>query len=85
MLSYLLVNPFAKNNLKITMNTVCIMSRVFLLQANRDYVIGQIMLACTEIIKIVEARGDLDQTIEEPGYMAATLEKVYSQNRAVFT
>ena len=36
------------------------------------------MLACTEIIKIVEARGDLDQSIEEPGYMAATLEKVYS-------
>ena len=34
------------------------------------------MLACTEIIKIVEARGDLDQSIEEPGYMAATLEKV---------
>lgn len=58
------------------MNTVCIMSRFVLLQANRDYVIGQIMLACTEIIKIVEARGDLDQSIEEPGYMAATLEKV---------
>lgn len=38
------------------------------------------MLACTEIIKIVEARGDLDQSVEEPGYMAATLEKVYSQN-----
>ena len=52
------------------------MSRFFLLQANRDYVIGQIMLACTEIIKIVETRGDLDQSIEEPGYMAATLEKV---------
>lgn len=34
------------------------------------------MLACTEIIKIVETRGDLDQSIEEPGYMAATLEKV---------
>ena len=38
------------------------------------------MLACTEIIKIVEAREDLDLGIEEPGYMAATLEKVYSQN-----
>ena len=38
------------------------------------------MLACTEIIKIVEARGDLDQSIEEPGYMAATLEKVYGKN-----
>jgi len=46
------------------------------LQASRDYVVGQIMLACTEIIKIVEARGDLDQSVEEPGYMAATLEKV---------
>ena len=34
------------------------------------------MLACTEIIKIVEAREDLDQSIEGPGYMAATLEKV---------
>lgn len=62
------------------MKTVCIMNRFFLLQANRDYVIGQIMLACTEIIKIVEARGDLDQSIEEPGYMAATLEKVCSKN-----
>lgn len=48
-------------------------------KANRDYVIGQIMLACTEIIKIVEARGDLDQSIEEPGYMAATLEKAHKQ------
>lgn len=48
----------------------------FHLQASRDYVVGQIMLACTEIIKIVEARGDLDQSLEEPGYMAATLEKV---------
>ena len=46
------------------------------LQASRDYVVGQIMLACTEIIKIVESREDLDQSVDEPGYMAATLEKV---------
>ena len=38
--------------------------------------VGQIMLACTEIIKIVEAREDLDQSLDEPGCMAATLEKV---------
>ena len=44
--------------------------------ASRDYVVGQIMLACTEIIKTVEAREDLDQSVDEPGYMAATLEKV---------
>lgn len=48
-------------------------------KASRDYVVGQIMLACTEIIKIVEARGDLDQSVEEPGYMAATLEKAHKQ------
>ena len=34
------------------------------------------MLACTEIIQIVEAREDLDQSADQPGYMAATLEKV---------
>lgn len=39
--------------------------------------VGQIMLACTEIIKIVEAREDLDQSVDQPGYMAATLEKVH--------
>lgn len=49
---------------------------MFSSQASRDYVVGQIMLACTEIIKIVEDRGDLDQSVDEPGYMAATLEKV---------
>lgn len=48
-------------------------------KASRDYVVGQIMLACTEIIKIVEAREDLDQSIEGPGYMAATLEKAHKQ------
>ncbi|KAJ7375213.1 hypothetical protein OS493_001957 [Desmophyllum pertusum] len=37
------------------------------------------MLACTEIIKTVEARGDLDQSVDEPGYMAATLEKAHKQ------
>ena len=45
-------------------------------QANRDYVVGQVLLACTEIIKTVEGRGDLDQSEDGPGYMAATLEKV---------
>ena len=35
------------------------------------------MLASTEIIKIVEAREDLDQSLDQPGYMAATLEKVH--------
>ena len=49
----------------------------FQLQASRDYVVGQIMLACTEIIRIVQARGDFDQNVEEPRYMAATLEKVH--------
>ena len=34
------------------------------------------MLACTEIIKTVQAREDLDQSVDEPGYIAATLEKV---------
>ena len=50
---------------------------LFFLQASRDFVVGQIMLACTEIIKIVEAREDLDQSVDQPGYMAATLEKVF--------
>ena len=35
------------------------------------------MLACTEIIKTVEARDDLGWSVDEPGYMAATLEKVF--------
>lgn len=48
-------------------------------KASRDYVVGQIMLACTEIIKIVEAREDLDQSVDQPGYMAATLEKAHKQ------
>lgn len=39
------------------------------------------MLACTEIIKIVESREDLDQSVDEPGYMAATLEKVLIFNK----
>ena len=39
------------------------------------------MLACTEIIKIVEAREDLDQSVDQPGYMAATLKKVTQQNQ----
>ena len=39
------------------------------------------MLACTEIIKIVEAREDLDQSVDQPGYMAATLEKVHRLNK----
>lgn len=47
------------------------------LQASRDYVVGQIMLACTEIIQTVEAQEDLDQSVDQPGYMAATLEKVF--------
>ena len=34
------------------------------------------MLTCTEIIKTVEAREDLYQSVDEPGYMVATLEKV---------
>lgn len=48
-------------------------------KASRDYVVGQIMLACTEIIRIVQARGDFDQNVEEPRYMAATLEKAHKQ------
>lgn len=48
-------------------------------KASRDYVVGQIMLACTEIIKTVEARDDLDWSVDEPGYMAATLEKAHKQ------
>ena len=35
------------------------------------------MLACTEIIKTVKARDDLGWSVDEPGYMAATLEKVF--------
>ena len=35
------------------------------------------MLACTEIIKTVDARDDLGWSVDEPGYMAATLEKVF--------
>lgn len=54
---------------------------LFSWQASRDYVVGQIMLACTEIIKIVEAREDLDQRVDQPGYMAATLKKVTQQNQ----
>ncbi|RMX44072.1 hypothetical protein pdam_00015030 [Pocillopora damicornis] len=49
------------------------------MKASRDYVVGQIMLACTEIIKTVEARDDLGWSVDEPGYMAATLEKAHKQ------
>ena len=59
--------------------TVCSSSNFlkscFNFKASRDYVVGQILLSCTEIIKTVEARGDTE-SFEEPGYMAATLEKV---------
>ena len=34
------------------------------------------MLTCTENIKTVKAREDLDQSVDETSYMAATLEKV---------
>ena len=45
-------------------------------QATRDYVVGQIMLACTEIIQIVQVRDDLNQNVEEPGYMTAKVKKI---------
>ncbi|XP_031549305.1 catenin alpha-1-like [Actinia tenebrosa] len=48
-------------------------------KANRDYVIGQIKFACTEIIKIVESRGDEDGTMEESTNMASTMEKAHHQ------
>jgi hypothetical protein len=39
-------------------------------------VVGQIKFACTEIIKIVEARSDEDGSIEQSTNMASTMEKV---------
>ena len=47
-----------------------------LLQANRDYVVGQIMLACSDIIKTVQSREGAGGAVADPGFMAATINKV---------
>lgn len=47
---------------------------VGLLQASRDYVISQMMLAVTEIIRAVESQGFRDEL--EPGYIASSMDTV---------
>ena len=44
---------------------------------NRDYVVGQIKFACTEIIKIVENRDEENSSADAPS-LYSTMEKVLS-------
>ena len=55
--------------------------QIHVMQASRDYVISQIMLAVTEIIRAVESKGFRDDL--EPGYIASSMDTVYLYHVAI--